>query len=161
MPVVSATLPLLQHTRTAALKRPFVLWLLALLVVLKAAVPLLASAAASLRDVATVEVCTVYGVQTVALEPAAADEMGHHADGHDMAGDGAAPHTPAATLEHREHCALSPALGKLLCATTPVAAVLLHAPQLPRIALPPPPLPPRDASLAWLARHTHAPPALV
>ena len=117
-----ATLTLLQHARTAAHERPFVLWLLALLVLLKAAVPLLASAAASMREVATVEVCTVYGVQTVAVAPEAIDAPALHATGHGVAGDEAPPHAPSATLEHREHCALSPALGKLLCATAPVAA---------------------------------------
>ena len=56
--------PLLQSHRAAALERPLVLWLLALVVLLKTAVPLLASAAAAMREVALVEVCTVYGVHT-------------------------------------------------------------------------------------------------
>lgn len=175
-----AALPLLQHNRTAALKRPFVLWLLALLVLLKAAVPLLASAAATVRGVALIEVCSVYGVHTQPLdalapmqhahhhEPTAVDAeaMDHQAMGHDMAqhaghGMGDAPangHSPAVALEHREHCALSPLLGHAIAAAPVLAPVLLHAPAQTASPAATAPIALHDAGRAWLAQRSHAPP---
>lgn len=177
-----AARPLLQHTRATALERPFLLWLLALLVTLKAAVPMLASAAAAMRGVALVEVCSVYGVHTQPLEQAALHHAHHHemaggdADlgvmGHDMAHhmghdmnamtahEPTGGHPPAVALEHREHCALSPLLSHAIAAAPSVAPVLLHAPAQ---TVQPPAAEPaalRDAGRAWLAQRSHAPPPL-
>lgn len=175
MPAAS---PLLQRHRAATLERPLMVWLLALVVLLKAAVPLLASAAAAMRAVALVEVCTVYGVHTQPLllslpqahdEPTGghAEPMDHQTVGHDMthhpvhgmsevpAGD----HPPAVALEHREHCALSPLLGHAIAAAPSLAPVLLHAPARGALLLAAgPTVAPSDAGRAWLARRFHAPP---
>jgi hypothetical protein len=164
--------PLLRSHRAAALERPLVLWLLALVVLLKTAVPLLASAAAAMRGVALVEVCTVYGVHTQRLqahdEPAASHggTMDHHTMVHDMAhhaahGMSEAPadgHSPAAALEHREHCALSPLLGHAIAAAPSLAPVLLHAPARAAKPVATRPVTPGDAGRAWLAQRFHAPP---
>jgi len=136
----------LQLARTLR-ARPMLLWMLAMLVVLKAAVPLLAAASALQRGVTLAEVCSVYGVRIVVIEQG--DQ-----------GSGAPAHTPS---EHAggDHCALTPLMGGALPATPAVAAVLLHAPAAARTVplADAPPL--RDASRAWLAAHTHAPPPSV
>lgn len=141
MPAAS---PLLQRHRAAALERPLVFWLLALVVLLKAAVPLLASAAASMHGVALVEVCTVYGVRMQSLPQA-----------HDEPADG---QPPAKALEHREHCALSPLLGHAIAAAPSLAPVLLHAPARAALPAAASTVTPSDAGRAWLAQRFHAPP---
>jgi hypothetical protein len=118
-------------------------WVFALALLLKAAVPLLATAAAHAQGKTLVEVCTVYGVATVAVDPAASP---HDAPG--QAGQHAA-----------DHCALS---GVLLGAAleAPACAVALHAPARP--ALPPlaqRPSSPPDACADWAARLRHGPPS--
>ncbi|KNZ31333.1 MAG: hypothetical protein AD742_17320 [Methylibium sp. NZG] len=117
-------------------------WAFAVLLLLKAAVPLLASASAQLQGKTLVEVCTVYGVTTVALEGADSSPQTEH---------GGAAHGG-------EHCALT-------------ALMMLPAPALQALAMPavpqradavaascPPPRAP-DACATWVARLKHGPPA--
>jgi hypothetical protein len=133
-----------QHRRHRPARSPLWSWVLALAFVLKAATPLLATAAADVRGVTLAEVCTAYGVRTVAVAPA--DGHGEH--------PAPEPHTDS-------QCVLSPLLHSAPLAA-PAAAVLLHAPQQARLpqhaALP---LPCADASRRWLAARLHAPPASI
>jgi len=121
--------------------RRLALWAFALALLLKAAVPMLASAAAEVQGKTLVEVCTVYGVKTIAVDGGEATEpaSGSHASA------GA------------EHCAL----GGLLLGGA------LEAPPMPGIAassctvLPTPAQPqpaPPDACAAWVAQLEHGPP---
>ena len=127
--------------RTLPARRPSLLWLLALIVLLKAAVPLLAAASARERGVSLTEVCSVYGVRTVALE-----------QGSDTSKPAQSEHAGS------EHCALTPLLGMAVLASPPVAAVRLHAPAQAQLRRPGEPLARSDASLDWLVARTHAPP---
>lgn len=115
------------------------LWVFAAALLLKAALPLLASVSARVQGKALVEVCTVYGVARLAP----ASDMSAPPDNQ------TAPHGAA-------HCALS-------------ALAALAAPTLPRLATSPgrPPLaarpgadaiPAPDASATWIARRMHGPP---
>ncbi len=122
------------------------LWVFAAALLLKAAMPMLASASAHAQGKAVVEVCTVYGVSLVAL------------DGQDPGQD------PAPAIDHladhaNEHCALSaltalvePPMG-LVPALPPAqpAEPALHGQALQSAP---------DASAAWVARLKHGPPAL-
>ncbi|HEY0821634.1 MAG TPA: DUF2946 family protein [Rhizobacter sp.] len=116
----------------------FALWLFACALLLKAAVPLLASTSAEAQGKALVEVCTVYGVKTVALdgEPGPVHEATH-------AGD---------------HCTLSAVMA--LAALQPTADVGVM-PRLPQ-ALPTRPFTSAapDASARWRAQLKQGPPAL-
>jgi hypothetical protein len=117
------------------------LWLFAAALLLKSAMPFLASASAHAQGKELVQICTVYGVSLVQLgsdrhEPAPAD----HPPGH--AGD---------------HCALS-ALT-VLATTAPPALLSDPAPLLE--AAPACPLPPaqaHDACARWIARLKQGPP---
>ena len=119
------------------------LWVFAAALLLKAAMPMLASASAHAQGKAIVEVCTVYGVSIVALDgqdPAPASD--HLADPGD------------------QHCALS------------ALTALIEPPAGAAVALPPALMPAQvashvqarplapDASAAWIARLKHGPPAL-
>ena len=118
------------------------LWVFAAALLLKAAMPMLASASAHAQGKAVVEVCTVYGVSVVSL------------DGQDPAP------SPDHLAEHgNPHCALSaltalvdPPSGAQAALPTPVPAEAASPVQ----ALPLAP----DASAAWIARLKHGPPAL-
>ena len=130
-----------QQLRALPARRPSLLWLLVFVVLLKAAVPLLAASSARERGLSLADVCSVYGVRTTGTEQ-----------------------TPDTTkrvqVEHAssEHCVLTPLLAGAVLATPTVAAVLLHA-RTHRRAQPPAELPSTpDASFAWLASRTHAPP---
>ena len=120
------------------------MWALTLALLLKAAMPMLASASAHAQGKAVVEVCTVYGVSLVAL------------DGQDQ--------TPAPATDHLaahgdQHCALS-ALTALVepdVGTQLALPALLPIEPLPRVQAPPLVA---DASAAWIARLKHGPPAL-
>lgn len=123
------------------------LWGLAVLLLLKAAVPLLAAAAADRQGVPLAQVCTVYGVRTMAA--ANAWQVNH-----------ANPDSPGETLPSHgsaEHCALASLAGGPLPDALP--AVLAHAPpQAPR-AVPQRAGPlPADAARRWLSARLHAPP---
>jgi hypothetical protein len=122
-------------------------WVFALALLLKAAVPLLATAAAHAQGKTLVEVCTVYGVATVAVDDASTQPGTPDGPGH-------------AGTHAGDHCVLS---GVLLGAAlgTCASAVALHAPEraaspppAPRLALPP------DACADWVARLKHGPPSL-
>ncbi len=112
-------------------------WAFALALLLKAAIPMLASGSAHLQGKALVEVCTVYGVATLAPD---ANGAGHEpASGHAS-----------------DHCALS-GLTALAGVTNPTSS--LPAQRLPtagqamaRAA------PAADPRAAWMARLEHAPP---
>jgi hypothetical protein len=119
-------------------------WMLALALLLKAAVPLLATASAHAQGKTLVEVCTVYGVATVALDAA------------EGKGETPAPASPGA---HGEHCTLSSLLAfaappapapALLARATPPASDLAPAGRTPSAP---------DASARWVAGLKHAPPA--
>lgn len=117
-------------------------WVFAMVLLLKAAVPLLATASAELQGKALAEVCTVYGVITVSL------------DGQDQP---PAP-KPSSATHHGQHCTLA-------------ALMALSAPELQALAVPPsqraaasaqaahrsPQAP--DASATWAARLRHGPPS--
>lgn len=120
------------------------LGLLTLAFLFKAAVPLLASAAADLQGKTLVEVCTAYGVRTVALD-GTSDPTAAHPAGEEAARHGGEP------------CALS----GLLALAAPGAEAgpgfdLRHA-EPARASAPAAPARP-DATAAWAARLRHAPP---
>ena len=134
------------------------LWAIALALVLKAAVPMLAAGAAHLRGVSVAEICSIYGV-AMPQKPAndAHQHHAHHAHHASTAqpdGDG----SQAAGRHGSDHCALT----ALIAFTVPEA----HVPTIPRLdgsstqrvssrdAVI------RDASKAWVARLQHAPPQL-
>ena len=126
------------------------LWCLAVLLVFKAAVPLLAAAAADRQGVSLVQVCTVYGVRTAAVS--ASMHAGHAQP--DVPGDSAPSHGGG------DHCAL----GSLVAGPLPDAlpAVLAHAPPQALLATTRWAAPlPADAALRWLAARLHAPPVSV
>ena len=122
-------------------RNPALFWLLVGVLLLKAAAPLLAIAAAQRQGVALVEVCSVYGVRSVV------------ADG-----------SPASPPDHQHaseagHCTLAATLGPWLPSGT------VDEPQA-GAARPPAPCdavshaaPPADACRRWLAGQLHAPPA--
>ncbi len=142
---MSSPHPLLPRSRAA---RQAWLWCLAVLLVLKAAVPLLAAAAADRQGVPLAQVCTVYGVRTAAL--AATLQAGHAPS--DSPGDTLPSHGAG------EHCALASLAGGPLPGAVP--AVLAHAPPQAPLATSGLAAPlPADAVQRWLSARLHAPPA--
>jgi hypothetical protein len=134
------------------------LWAAVCTLLLKAAVPMLASAAAGLQGRSVAQVCTVYGVALPVSQDAHA---GHHAPAQHHA-----DHDP--DHEHDSH-ALASHSGDH-CALTALAALAM--PDTSAGALPPPcrvlvagvpirhePAPPDDCA-RWAARLKHGPPAL-
>lgn len=129
--------------RRSTLSNRLAVWLAVCALLLKAAVPLLASVSAEAQGKALVEVCTTYGVATVALDdgqPAPAP----HPD---------APHAG-------DHCAL----GAIVALAAPPAAALSLPPAVQQQA------PPAfdtshatrpDAAADWAARLRHGPPSFV
>ena len=124
-----------------------VAWLVAALLLLQAAVPLLAKVAAQARGVQLVEVCSVYGMQTIAIDR----------DGH----VDPAPQDTGTQAHGNQHCVLASLLTAALV-HPPLAAVHLHAPApthevaaLAARALPP------DAERVWQAARKHGPPSLI
>ena len=115
-------------------------WAFALALVLKAAVPLLATASAQIQGKALAEICTVYGVATVTV------------------GDVELPPLHDAGLAHvGDHCTLG-ALVALSApapqATTAPQGPMAEAPgQTARAEIWP------DACAAWVAQLKHGPPA--
>ena len=122
-------------------------WLVAAALLLKAAVPLLATAAAQVQGRALVEICTVYGVQTIALDEQGRTP-GNEAPGHD---DG--------VRHDGGHCLLGgvPALAAPASVGVP-GAPLLPGEQPLLLRRTPPHAP--DGALRWVARLKHGPPAL-
>ncbi len=139
------------------------LWLLACVLVLRAAVPLLASASALLQGVPVAEVCAVYGVVVppTEAEAPAGSEHAHHAhhahhaqhDQHAGPGAGGGEHGSHAN----EHCALT-ALSALCTSAAPDrAAEPAHGASALRLALP------AQAAFVnpaarWQAQLQHGPP---
>ncbi|WP_029001802.1 hypothetical protein [Azohydromonas australica] len=134
-----------------------------LALLLKAAVPLLASAAARLQGVAVGEVCELYGVPPAQLTlqslPAAHDDAHAAHAAHAKAAEPAS-HGKGSEAAHRsDHCALA-ALAALAPQSLEAATLLAflpwesrahgHAPAATAF---------RDASAAWAARLKHGPPA--
>ena len=122
---------------------------------LKAAVPLLATAAAHLQGVAVAQICDVYGVRTV-LPADPHDHASHQADahaGHDHSGT-AGSHGGAADAS--THCVLV-ALGAM--AAWQATAMPVHHAVEPAHAVPEPAQARRhDATALWVARMKHGPP---
>ena len=119
------------------------LWVFAAALLLKSAMPWLASASAQMQGRALVEVCTVYGVS---LQPQAG--TGEHA-----------PASDHGSSEHgSEHCALT-----ALAALAPIEpAAFAPAPALLRESARPlahPSSQAPDACATWVARLKHGPPA--
>ena len=107
---------------------------------LKAAMPMLASAAAQAQGKALVEVCTTYGVSLVPLDGGDVPSPSDHAVGH--AGD---------------HCVLG-ALAVLAAPELPGLSVAAAPPgETPRPGVPAS-SPARDACATWAARLQHGPP---
>jgi hypothetical protein len=154
-------------------------WLFVAALLLKSAVPLLASAAAGLQGRATAEVCDVYGVdmsrlatRSLATEPHYAEHVGHarHAQGHDAhrahhaagerstaASEHAPAHGPASRVAHGgDHCALSALTLAFASATLPFAAPLATDVSIGADARTTAPA--VDSVARWAARLRHAPP---
>jgi len=117
------------------------LWLFAAALLLKAAMPLLASASAQMQGKTLVEVCTVYGVSLVPLGTQGQEPAPDHAPAHGS-----------------EHCALT----ALTALAAPDPAALSAAPMSVREtsalrAHPSSQAP--DACATWVARLKHGPPS--
>ncbi len=125
--------------------RRFAFWVVAFALLLKSAMPMLASAAADAQGRTLVEVCTAYGVATVELD----------ADGHPMpAGDS----HDGSSAHGGSHCVLS----GLTAYAQPPAHAGIACPLCPPTQAPPAafaPTPP-DADATWVARLKHGPPDL-
>lgn len=118
------------------------LWLAAFALLLKAAVPMLATASAHVQGKTLVEVCTVYGMATIAV-----DDQGSPLPQSDTDGAHAG-----------EHCVLS---GLLALGVPPAVKTVDLASPMPgaslRVAATYFQTP--DANAAWIARLKHGPPA--
>lgn len=112
---------------------------LVLAVLLRAAVPGLAAAAAQARGVAVADVCSVYG-----LRPLPADEPPPDSG----------PHAP-----HPLGCLLAPLLGAAPLPAAPRTLTAATAATFPPATAARPDAAPHDAPLRWLNRRLHAPPA--
>ncbi len=131
------------HRRTWTTR--LALWAAVCALLLKSAVPMLASASAELQGKTLVEVCTVYGVTTMAID----------ADGHAVPvpeGHG--------TGDAAQHCVLA----GLLAWASPVAPDIAWPGDAPALRAPPAGtsadhLPP-DAVARWAALRKHGPPRL-
>jgi len=117
------------------------LWVFAAALLLKSAMPWLASASAQMQGKALIEVCSVYGVSLVA-----------------PVGDAGEPAPDHTTAHGSEHCALTAltALAPIEPAVFAPVPVLLHAASQPP-AHPSSQAP--DACATWVARLKHGPPA--
>jgi hypothetical protein len=120
---------------------------------LKAAVPMLASAAAGLQGKSVAQVCTVYGVATVAAQQGMDAAHAGHA-GH----DGSTDHSHHSAATHGgDHCALA---GMVALAAEDDAAPFVQPP----VHRAPAPAPARSACAAtdscalWVARLKQGPP---
>lgn len=120
------------------------LWAFALALLLKAAVPLLASVSAQWQGKSLAEVCTVYGVSTVALGTQDPAPVPDHGDG---------------VAHGSEHCTLTALMA--LTVPEPQTQPPSLAPQRAGSTLvghPAPRAP--DACGTWMARLKHGPPLL-
>lgn len=146
LPVLTTESRSVRHNRIVKLSRHlssrWALWAFAAALLLKSAMPFLASASAQLQGKALVEVCTAYGVE---LAPSTRDS-------HELPTDRAPGHGS-------EHCALT-ALSALATAEPPVVAPMpLAAGHVISLRAHPSSSAP-DACAAWVARLKHGPPPL-
>ena len=132
----------------------FALWLIACALLLKAAVPMLATWAAQMRGVSVAAVCSVYGVS---LPAAAHEEHAHAGHHHAVQHDGDADEKSQSGAPHgSDHCALKAgatlampaAAGHEMASAARVASVVAVDGQ---IAF-------QDPSAAWVSRIAHGPP---
>jgi Protein of unknown function (DUF2946) len=114
-------------------------WAFALALLLKAAMPLLAASSAQIQGKALVEVCTVYGVATVALDGADAPPIHDGTPGH--AADNCVLNALTALGG-----AMPAALAAPVIRAEPASTVVADA--IARL----------DPCAAWMARLGHAPP---
>jgi hypothetical protein len=118
------------------------LWVFAAALLLKSAMPFLASASAQMQGKALAEVCTVYGIAAA------------HGDGHGH------PSTHDQTPEHAaDHCALT---ALTVLATAAVSMLAAAAVVMPDVALPIARAShwAHDTCATWVARLKHGPPTL-
>jgi hypothetical protein len=117
------------------------LWVFAAALLLKSAMPWLASASAQMQGKTLVEVCTVYGVSWVAPGDDSGKPAPEHASDHGS-----------------EHCALT-----ALAALAPIETAAFAPVAVLRCAAAPPRAHPSsqapDACATWVARLKHGPPA--
>jgi hypothetical protein len=147
--------------------------LIAVTLVFKSFVPLLAATSAQMQGKSVAEICSVYGValpsmqahvQDVHVHDASAHAM-HHMAGMEMAAAGGtapADHHPADHAAHaQDHCALT---GLAACAvfssTTLWAVAEWSDADRALVAVDDAVEPLRDASARWLTLRLHAPPRL-
>jgi hypothetical protein len=125
---------------TPALRRSrWALWAFAMALLLKAGVPLLASAAAGVQGKSLVEVCTVYGVATVVVDDTTPDRRVPHALSTDA----------ACALAVTGGAAPPPCCAALITTATPRSAACIerdHDGYAP------------DANALWRSRLQHGPP---
>jgi hypothetical protein len=129
--------------RLPTITRRLALWGFALALLLKAAVPMLASAAAEVQGKSLVEVCTVYGVKTIAV------------DGSEATEPASGQHQPHGA----EHCALGGLIvgGALEAPATDARVAASSCTVLPTPSQPQPA--PPDACATWIAQLKHGPPS--
>ncbi len=132
---------LLRLTRLAPRQRAAVMWCLALVLLLKAAVPLLATAAAHSQGKTLVEVCTVYGVATVEVD----------------SGDTAPVPADHGTTHGAEHCVLAAVLALNAAEPTPSPWPSVQQGQAPPARASASTASP-DATTQWVARLKQGPP---
>ena len=145
----------------ASRRAAWTLWVCALVLLLKAAMPMLASASAHAQRRALVEVCTAYGVTRVTTAASdAAEVFGASATSLATSGHGSDDNDDSDAAAHRmQHCALT----ALLAWTAPVAPALAWriTPRLAHRATPHDALVQTlttDACAAWIAQLRHGPP---
>lgn len=115
-------------------------WVAMCALLLKAAVPLLASVSAQAQGVALVEVCTVYGVATVSVDGSSSQPVSDHGTAHQ--GDHCALNALMALAAPKAQALAVPAAGH--AASAPISHPSSQAP---------------DACATWVARLKHGPPA--
>lgn len=115
------------------------LWVALCALLLKAAVPLLASVSAQAQGLALVEVCTVYGVATVSVD-----------------GSNSQPAPDHGTAHQGDHCALSALMA--LAAPEPVSLAVPAGGISAVIPIAPASSQAPDACATWVARLKHGPP---
>lgn len=143
--------------------------LIAVTLVFKSFVPLLAAASAQMQGKPVAEVCAVYGVALPSMQAHVHDASAHamhHMAGMEMAatGGGGPPfdHHPADHAAHaQDHCALTGlAACAVFLATTLWAVAEWTDDDRAPVAVDDAPEPLRDASARWLTLRLHAPPRL-
>ena len=136
------------------LRRVLTACLAASALVLKAAVPLLAAAAAQLQGVSVARVCSLYGVAIMQMVRAEHAGHAHHHTSTDAGQDG---ESRSAADHGRDHCALTAVVAIAVgpSAAPPVASSDV-AISLSRLGGT---LPVADACALWVARLGHGPPA--